>query len=255
MPPLADAMGAAVRPILTGGGRAGGAGGRGCLSPAGPASGPMAQGSSACRPGERGCKLSLAIVTPTPPTGPARDDHRPRSRANRALGRPSTGAAGHDYQRRDADAVAFECAWAGRGIGSDARCEARPVERRLGGERHLTRRALRSARPGMKTEPTRNRPPAGAVVRPVGDARSVAREPQRRAPGLERTARRQPGHADFYDTDDPATVGCMLAQVEDATGDGIPVEVYPLVLGVWQTSLPGVAAVAMTRGAADWSRP
>lgn len=51
------------------------------------------------------------------------------------------------------------------------------------------------------------------------------------------------------DTDDPATVGVMLAQVEATVVDGLPVELYRITPGGWwQTDAPGVGGP--TRGAA-----
>jgi hypothetical protein len=50
------------------------------------------------------------------------------------------------------------------------------------------------------------------------------------------------------DTDDPATVGCMLAQVEAAVGDGVPVEMHRISGRWWQTDAPGEGGP--TRGAA-----
>ena len=53
---------------------------------------------------------------------------------------------------------------------------------------------------------------------------------------------------DALDTDDPATVGCMLAQVEEAEGLGIPVEVYLSTPDWWTTDCRGHGGP--TRGAA-----
>ena len=51
------------------------------------------------------------------------------------------------------------------------------------------------------------------------------------------------------DTDDPATVGCMLAQVEDAAGESVEMVRYScLAEAVWTCGPPG--ATGRTRGAA-----
>ena len=101
----------------------------------------------------------------------------------------------------------------------------------------------------MKTEPTETDRLAAQLFAPAGGMRAAWRgERNGVRPVWERLRDGSEATPDFYDTDDPATVGCMLAQVEDATGDGIPVEVYSLALGVWQTSLPGRGGP--TRGAA-----
>ena len=55
-------------------------------------------------------------------------------------------------------------------------------------------------------------------------------------------------YADAIDTDDPATVGCMLVQVEAAEGEGLPVDVYCLTRGWFGTSCVGGGGP--TRGAA-----
>lgn len=54
------------------------------------------------------------------------------------------------------------------------------------------------------------------------------------------------GAAEAFDADDPATVGCMHAQVEQAEGVGL--EVYSLPGGWFGTSCPGEGG--RTRGAA-----
>lgn len=54
---------------------------------------------------------------------------------------------------------------------------------------------------------------------------------------------------DAVDTDDPATVGCMLAQVEDAAGEPVEMVRYSFhAYAVWTCNLPG--AYGWTRGAA-----
>lgn len=55
--------------------------------------------------------------------------------------------------------------------------------------------------------------------------------------------------ADAIDTDDPATVGCMLAQVEQAEGLGMTVEVYRVGAG-WFSTDCRCGAGGPTRGAA-----
>lgn len=56
------------------------------------------------------------------------------------------------------------------------------------------------------------------------------------------------GAAEAFDTDDPATVGVMLVQVEQAEGLGLAVEVYSLPGGEFGTSCPGEGGP--TRGSA-----
>jgi hypothetical protein len=69
----------------------------------------------------------------------------------------------------------------------------------------------------MKTEPTALDREAAQFFSPAGGMRAAwRRERNGVRPAWERLRDGSEATPDFYDTDDPATVGCMLAQVEQA---------------------------------------
>ena len=69
----------------------------------------------------------------------------------------------------------------------------------------------------MKTEPTETDRLAAQLFAPAGGMRAAWRgERNGVRPVWERLRDGSEATPDFYDTDDPATVGCMLAQVEEA---------------------------------------
>ena len=71
----------------------------------------------------------------------------------------------------------------------------------------------------MKTEPTETDRLAAQLFAPAGGMRAAWRgERNGVRPVWERLRDGSEATPDFYDTDDPATVGCMLAQVEDVAG-------------------------------------
>ena len=90
------------------------------------------------------------------------------------------------------------------------------------------------------------------TARDAGTCRAFAVEGNatvgRRAYQMEYFVARASMFLQAIDTDDPATVGCMLAQVEEAEGLGIPVEVYLSTPDWWTTDCRGHGGP--TRGAA-----
>ena len=77
----------------------------------------------------------------------------------------------------------------------------------------------------MKTTPTETDREAAQLFAPSGGMRAAWRgERNGVRPVWERLRDGSEATPDFYDTDDPATVGCMVAQVEAAAG--APVELW-----------------------------
>ena len=85
----------------------------------------------------------------------------------------------------------------------------------------------------MKTTPTETDREAAQLFAPSGGMRAAWRgERNGVRPVWERLRDGSDATPDFYDTDDPATVGCMVAQVEAAAGAPVDVWAYSRHTGI-----------------------